>query len=187
LYLLKSSGLNQMGMYWSMARVKELNGVNTHFHYSMDLDLFKRYLLSYGSQKIRFKNTVTGYFRLSDSSKTGADFSENFHLFERENHAAMVQYAKAAGAEYEEAIKHLYPGYKQDLASCEAHSPVPQKNAQFLVQSILYENMKRLFYAEDFKELIALAKKTPSNHFDSSRRKDLKSFTRWSRLKRWMK
>jgi glycosyltransferase involved in cell wall biosynthesis len=45
--LVNSTGLNQMGMYWSLSCIKELQGVNPDFHYSMDLDLFKRYLLTY--------------------------------------------------------------------------------------------------------------------------------------------
>ena len=184
--LLNSTGLNQMGMYWSLDIVKQLNGVNNAFNYSMDLDLFKRYLLTHGADKIRFINSITGYFRLSNNSKTGVDFSENFHFFEEENHAALCQYALIGGLSYIKPIHFLFPKFKVELATLPLPSPISNSILKWWMKKLFYTKAKQFFYANDFKLAFQFIQTLSFEEFEEIEQKDLRSFKRWSRIRRWM-
>jgi glycosyltransferase involved in cell wall biosynthesis len=47
-------------------------GVNEAFHFTMDLELWYRYLLKFGQSKVFLSEKVLAYFRLHESSKTVA-------------------------------------------------------------------------------------------------------------------
>jgi glycosyltransferase involved in cell wall biosynthesis len=183
--LLNSTGLNQQGMFWRMSKIKKLNGVNTHFNYSMDLDLWKRYLINYGTTKLKQDDTVTGYFRLSDDSKTGADFDVNFHLFEKENNAALIQYAGCVGKKEAKAISFLYPKFDFDLAK---ESPISEMSTEVIkkwLYELFYEKAVRFFYAENFNSAYILLKVIDHNYLTKDNVKNFTSFKRWSNLKRF--
>jgi glycosyltransferase involved in cell wall biosynthesis len=184
--LLNSTGLNQMGMYWSLSKIKTLNGVNPAFNYSMDLDLFKRYLFTFGSEAIRFINIISGYFRMSEDSKTGSDFSENFHLFEAENNAALIQYARVADNKYSDSIKHLFPNFKEELAVQPVHSEIPKDHVEKWLQELFYLKIQGCFFANDFKRAHNLLKLIPLEQFEQIKQKDLRSYKRWSYIRKWI-
>jgi glycosyltransferase involved in cell wall biosynthesis len=185
--LLNTTGLNQQGMFWRMDRIKELKGVNTDFTYSMDLDLWKRYVINYGVHNVVIDPFITGYFRLSDDSKTGADFDANFYLFENENNAALVQYASLIGKNYKESIKYLYPKFKKELASKQIYSKLDTLVIKNWMKQLIYIKAQRFFYANDFSSTYKLLKLAPLKDFTGSELKNLKSFKRWSSIKRWIK
>jgi glycosyltransferase involved in cell wall biosynthesis len=184
--LLNSTGLNQMGMYWSMTKIKALNGLNHAFNYSMDLDLFKRYLFTFGSKAISFRNIISGYFRMSEDSKTGSNFSENFHLFEAENNAALIQYVKIIDSRFEASLKLLFPNYKTDLAELPVHSDIPITQVDQWLQDLFYKKIQGYFYANDFKRASSLLQLLPLEHFESLKQKDLRSYKRWSSIRKWI-
>lgn len=89
---LQAKGLNQPGMYFKLSHIKALNGVNERFHYSMDLDLWKRYLLTFGRAHIYQIDHTTVNFRFQDNSKSvGEGWGEN-SAFENENKRAFLAY-----------------------------------------------------------------------------------------------
>lgn len=47
-------------------------GVNETFHFTMDLELWYRYLLKFGQAKVSFSEKTLAYFRLHEASKTVA-------------------------------------------------------------------------------------------------------------------
>ena len=184
--LLNSTGLNQQGMYWRMERINELKGINADFTYSMDLDLWKRYVINYGINNVIIDPVITGYFRLSDDSKTGADFETNFHLFENENNAALIQYASLIGKEYVDVIKYLYPNYKKELASKQISSKLDTLVIMNWMKQLIYNKAQRFFYANEFMGTYQLLKLAPLKDFSGIELKNLKSFKRWSSIKRWI-
>ena len=184
--LLNSTGLNQQGMFWRMDRINELKGVNTDFTYSMDLDLWKRYVINYGINNVIIDPVITGYFRLSDDSKTGSDFETNFHLFENENNAALIHYASLIGKEYIDVIKHLYPNYKKELASKQISSNLDTLVIRNWMKQLIYNKAQRFFYANEFMRTYQLLKLAPLKDFSGIELKNLKSFKRWSSIKRWI-
>ena len=184
--VLNSRGLNQMGMFWKLDRVKQLKGVNTDFNFAMDLDLWKRYLLMFGLGGIVKKDFVVGYFRLLETSKTGVDMAVNASFFDEENNAALVQYAHELGSGYVESVKLLFPNYKKELANKNVHTELPSQVLKTWLLELFYEKAKRFFYANDFKNAYLLLNSLPLKDFSGEEMKNLKSFKRWSALKRWM-
>ena len=74
---------NQQGMFYKFSIIKDLGGINSLLTYVMDLELYFRYLIKYGSDNIFFSQTTLGHFRLHDSSKTVS--LEN--IFQKERYA----------------------------------------------------------------------------------------------------
>ena len=61
--------INQPSTFFKASVMKEL-GIDEQFHYTMDLDLWYRYLLRAGQSRILLSNSLFTYFRLHESSKT---------------------------------------------------------------------------------------------------------------------
>jgi glycosyltransferase involved in cell wall biosynthesis len=179
-------GLNQQGMYWKMDVIRNLNGVNSNFNYSMDLDLWKRYLLTYGLNNVKKIELISANFRLLASSKTGSDFEVNFHLFEEENNAALQMYAKLINEKYVKVLQFLFPNFKKELLEKSVHSNISESNTADWLKVMSYEKVKRFFYANDFKNTYSLIKLLPLKDYSGEELKNLKSFRRWSFYKRFL-
>lgn len=182
--VLNTRGLNQMGMYWRMDLIKQLNGVNTAFRYAMDLDLWKRYLLTFGNEHIVSDQLITGVFRLHADSKTGVDMSVNASFFDEENNAALWQYASLAGDYYLKGIQYLYPKADELLAKVKPISLLPVDKIKVWLNNLFYKKAKRFFYAEDYKNAYQLLKRIDVAYLPDSEQKNAKSFRRWSSIKR---
>jgi glycosyltransferase involved in cell wall biosynthesis len=183
---LNSQGLNQQGMFWRMDRIKELNGVNSKFNYSMDLDLWKRYIINYGFTKLSSLDVVTGFFRLSNDSKTGADFDANFHLFENENNAALIQYARCLGEKAEKGMQFLYPIFDLELSKVNPVSILSEQTLNEWVNELFYLKAKRFFYAEDFKSADLLLRCINSKYIKTEEKRNFHSYKRWSFIKKFI-
>ena len=183
--LLNARGLNQMGMFWNMKVIKNLNGVNIAFKYAMDLDLWKRFLLTYGNQNVISVDLTVGYFRLHMDSKTGIDMNVNSSFFDFENNAALRQYAALAGSNYYKGIQILYPNTDEVLSLVKPISNLPLKNIKNWMNHLFYEKAKRLFYANNYKNAYELLTKIDVQYLKIEDRKNSLSFLRWSMLKRF--
>ena len=179
-------GLNQQGMFWNMNVIRLLKGVNKDFNYSMDLDLWKRFLLTCGLKEVYQINLVTANFRLLETSKTGADFEINFKYFELENNAALIQYASCLGKKYSDVVKYLYPNYAHVLSSLNVQSDLPENNLKKWLIELFYKHAQTLFFAENFLKTYHLICLLPLNEFSAEQLKNLKSYKRWSLLKKWL-
>jgi glycosyltransferase involved in cell wall biosynthesis/predicted SAM-dependent methyltransferase len=183
--ILNIRGLNQMGMYWAMDRVKALGGVNDAFTYSMDLDLWKRYVLTYGTGQIAHIDTPTGYFRLHEASKTGVDFDTSKPLFDRENNAAFWNYAAAAGPKYLKGMQLLYPDVQPKVVNANLPNAFDKEVLQRWLTALYFEKGKRAFYRNDFKFCYSILGCLDDTWLTANDSKDCRSFKRWSSLKRW--
>ncbi|GAB3317700.1 glycosyltransferase family 2 protein [Hymenobacter humi] len=63
--------INQPSTFFKASVIKQL-GIDEQFHFTMDLDLWYRYLLRAGQSRIVLSDTLLTYFRLHESSKTVA-------------------------------------------------------------------------------------------------------------------
>jgi glycosyltransferase involved in cell wall biosynthesis len=68
--------MNQPSTFFKASVMKRL-GIDEQFRYTMDVDLWYRYLLEAGHQRVQFSDTLLTYFRLHESSKSVA---ENSHF-----------------------------------------------------------------------------------------------------------
>ena len=184
--MLNSRGLNQMGMFWRMDKIKWLGGVNSNFQFAMDLDLWKRYLLTFGIEGIKRDDMLVGFFRLLETSKTGIDMAVNASFFDAENNAALIQYAKESGEHYLKTIQQLFPNIKKELAEKKVHSDISKENVKSWLLELFYEKAKRYFYGNDFKSAYRLIQLMPIKDYSGEKLKNLKSFERWSAIKRWL-
>jgi glycosyltransferase involved in cell wall biosynthesis len=183
--LLNSTGLNQQGMYWKMDKIKQLNGVNTAFNYSMDLDLWKRFLLTYGKEHTQYDERITSFFRLHGESKTGNDFDVNFSFFERENNAALRQYATLAGPDYLKGIVDLYPIVDEELALVKPVSELPVNTIKSWLTDLFYKKARTYFFAENFKSAYYLLSIIDKQYLPIDEIRNFNSYKRWSLLKSW--
>ncbi|MBC6611649.1 glycosyltransferase [Hymenobacter sp. BT507] len=63
--------INQPSTFFKTSIFRELD-INEQFHYTMDLDLWYRYLLKYGQSRVLLFDKLLTYFRLHEASKTVA-------------------------------------------------------------------------------------------------------------------
>lgn len=68
--------INQPSTFFKTSVMKKL-GIDEQFRYTMDVDLWFRYLLEAGHSRIQFSDSLLTYFRLHEASKTVA---ENSHF-----------------------------------------------------------------------------------------------------------
>ncbi|MBO0357371.1 glycosyltransferase [Hymenobacter sp. BT186] len=64
--------INQPSTFFKASILKQL-GVDEQFRYTMDLDLWFRYLLQAGQEKVLLSDSLLTYFRLHEASKTVAE------------------------------------------------------------------------------------------------------------------
>jgi glycosyltransferase involved in cell wall biosynthesis len=68
--------INQPSTFFSAAVIKQLD-IDEQFRYTMDVDLWYRYLLGFGRQRVLLSEALLTYFRLHETSKSVA---ENTHF-----------------------------------------------------------------------------------------------------------
>ena len=64
--------INQPSTFFKASILKELS-INEQFRYTMDMDLWYRYLLLYGQTRVRLSKGLFTYFRLHEASKSVAE------------------------------------------------------------------------------------------------------------------
>ena len=64
--------INQPSMFYKASIFKDLGGVNADLFCVMDLDLFYRYLIKYGQEKILLSDNLYSKFRIHELSKTSS-------------------------------------------------------------------------------------------------------------------
>ena len=91
--LLVAPVINQQSTFYRMEAVRAVGGIDTALHYCMDLDLWWRVLLAYGSERVRTIGHDLAVFRLQPGSKT----AEGAQGFVRETAALLRAMALAVG------------------------------------------------------------------------------------------
>ena len=185
--LLNTRGLNQMGMYWKMDLIKKLNGVDSNFRFSMDLDLWKRYLLTFGTSKISSTQEITAVFRFHEESKTGVDLQDNLSVFEMENNAALWIYAAILGQNELKKIQFLYHTAKQPLANGKTKSELPILALKTWLNLLFFTKARQFFYEENYKTSYFLLKYIDKGFLPKEEITNFKHYKRTSILKKWLK
>ena len=70
--ILLACHINQPSTFFKASIFKQL-GIDEQFHYTMDVDLWYRYLLKAGHSRVHLSDKLLTYFRLHGASKTVAD------------------------------------------------------------------------------------------------------------------
>ncbi len=86
------TGLNQPATFFSRSVIKKIGIINEQFHYSFDLDLWKRFLLNFEFPKVKKLDYYLAEFRIHETSKTNIEKNKSDSKFIRENTLAMNSY-----------------------------------------------------------------------------------------------
>lgn len=74
--------INQQGAFYNLGAIRALGNINNSLNYVMDLELWLRFLCSFGQERIVLIDDLLAHFRLHPNSKT-VEFDERFRLESR--------------------------------------------------------------------------------------------------------
>lgn len=128
------TGFNQPGFFYETEIVKELKGVDEYFHYGMDLDLWNRFLFTYGQDDVQTVDAHIAAFRLHEESKTEIETQKEFSLFDQDISEMYYSYTQGALRKY--CYKVLNPGmqYKKKAPK----TPLPSKRVNTYYNQYFY-------------------------------------------------
>lgn len=148
-------GIRQLPTFYKLSIVRQLEAVDEKCHYVMDSELFIRYLLNFGQDKILFINEAIGKFRLHENSKTVSQedkFAVEFRmvieeLIENYQPSVFSHISEAKLMAYFHLFKALKTSRKNNLGKYVSHIwrasktyPKPFSNSfvEFLIKNILF-------------------------------------------------
>ena len=70
-------GMSQPSLFFRLEKIKSLMGVDNQFHYCMDLDLWYRYLLTFGLKHIASTEKTLAYYRIHNATKSSNEKEAN--------------------------------------------------------------------------------------------------------------
>ncbi|MDQ3193230.1 MAG: glycosyltransferase [Bacteroidota bacterium] len=145
-----ASHIDQPSTFFKLSAVKKIGGVNEELFFSMDVDLWMRYLLQYGIDQIIKTNEIYINFRFHENSKT----STYIERAKKEYKMLFFELQRKLNHPYPEAIYADTLPLKNNLFNgIEIKNTI---NADYLFEKI---NSKYLKYTEDnsliYRELSA--------------------------------
>jgi glycosyltransferase involved in cell wall biosynthesis len=178
--------INQPATFLPLDRVKALGGVSNALHYSMDWDLWFRYLLTYKTDNIVADDFIGMAFRLHDASKTvqetSADLQSKF-----EDNMWQVYRSVAEAAKDTALCKQLdtlgfvrNKDYKLTIPSDVKTSELRQ-----VVHNHLYTKVNKAYYKSAFRRANQLAKMIDSSQLTPQFKKDLRYLRLRIFFKKW--
>jgi glycosyltransferase involved in cell wall biosynthesis len=177
------TGLNQQGLYFQTACIRRLKGVDETFDYSMDLDLWVRFLLTFGQDKFVTSDYITSDFRLHDTSKSEVEGWGPGSASDRETKAMRMRIAGLLkNPRTLDTLRYLYPDFRPDIVHLPPHSPIDVKVVGRWINRHLFLLARRAFYAEDFEAAKKITQGIDTAFLPPAQAKDTKAFHKYSRL-----
>ena len=184
---LGQAGINQLGMFFRLDRIKQLGGVNTHLHYSMDWEMWLRYLLQFGQDNIIRNEAVTANFRLHDDSKTVQSSVEVHSNFDTDMWNVYRQLAqrsqdKSILASFDKMTYSKHADYQLNIGSN------PQLTPAVIQQTIhiyFFTLVLKYFYLQHFKQANFFSSLISQSMLPAVMQKDLAYLRRRIFFKKW--
>lgn len=174
-------GLNQPGHFYKTAVLKKLNGVDECYQFSMDLDLWIRYLLTFGQDKTATSDTITTYFRFHPDSKSeiqGWDLGSGFDLEAKASRIRLV--TQLTDLKTARAFHELYPDANPKCLGTPAVSSVCPEKLAIWANSILYSEIQKAFYLENFSRIKNLSNGLVWEALPLESQKNAKAYSRYA-------
>ena len=152
--------ISQPATFFSLKDLKPLGGVNITLHYSMDYELWLRFMFAYSESSILVDKTKIASFRLHDQAKT-AEGNANFV-----NDMASVLYSlsgKAGLKKYHQMLDETFTVRKQYEFVCPSER-IDEKLVERMVVYFLLKWKKNVYSKNDFTSVKNILKKI---RFDS--------------------
>jgi hypothetical protein len=84
------------------------------------------------------------------------------------------------------AIKLLSPNQKTEQAELTINSNFRKSIVESWLHELFYNKIQGYFFANDFKRANKLLNLLPLKHFEPIKQKDLRSYKRWSNIRKWI-
>lgn len=177
------TGLNQQGLYFRTECIRRLNGVDETFDYSMDLDLWVRFLLTFGQDKFVTSEYITADFRFHDASKSEVEGWGPGSASDRETKAMRMRTSGILKNEKTlKSLRYLYPDFRPDIAHLPPHSPLDTELVGRWINRHLFLLARKAFYAEDFLSTLRITEGIDTRYLPPDQAKDAWAFQKYARL-----
>jgi glycosyltransferase involved in cell wall biosynthesis len=144
------SSLNvQPSTFFRLDKVKSLGGINNQLHYTMDQDLWYRYLLTFGGDKVKKTTEILVNFRIHNDSKTVSQTIK----FERDLTSIYIAMARLYNLKsYENLFLNYFkiPNVKNYSLAIENHI-ASKKEIIRAINYYLLKKGERNMFAKNFK------------------------------------
>lgn len=143
-------GLNQQGLFYRMDCIRALKGVDPIYHYSMDLDLWVRFLLTFGQSQVRASEFITANFRFHANSKSEQEGWGPGSASDLETKTMRIRIAQACAPDLVPAMKRAYPDFLPQILSQAPHSSISSSAASAWLSHLLFKQAQKAFFDSDF-------------------------------------
>jgi len=165
-------GLNQQGLFYRMDCIRSLNGVDPLYHYSMDLDLWIRFLLSFGQKGVRSSDAVTANFRFHENSKSEVEGWGPGSASDLETKAMRIRFANAFAPEFLPAMKKAYPDFAPALLEKAPHSKLDSAVVRTWLSHLLFGQAQRAFFENEIQTVQERLQGWNPRHLPKSMQRD---------------
>jgi glycosyltransferase involved in cell wall biosynthesis len=177
-------GLNQPGHFYKLEVVAALQGLDERYSYSMDLDLWIRYLLTFGQSRVFASETISSFFRFHEASKSEVEGWGEGSAFARERSEIYLRLSRQY--KYKQvwkAFDQLFFDKNYPVSDFTMRTNIPEKNWRAWVNEMLFPRAQSAFYEEDFALSCGLSKALFMGDLPTEKKKDARAFYRHSRIK----
>lgn len=177
-------GLNQPGHFYKLEVVEALQGLDERYSYSMDLDLWIRYLLTYGQSRVFSADTISSFFRFHETSKSELEGWGEGSAFARERSEIYLRLSRQYKyTQVWKAFDQLFFDNNFPVSDFTIRTHIPEKNWREWVNAMLFPRAQSAFYEEDFSLSYSLSKALFLGDLPKERQNDARAFYRYSQIK----
>lgn len=162
--------MDQPSTFFRLSIIKELGGLDERLKYVMDQDLWKKFLLRYGLDKIHVTEKKLTHFRLHGESKTSRNaFSEEYHgiFYSIAIKMGLLKQAELIAREFE---LNKQSGYEFTYEFTGEDSKLAEKTINYLI----YFLGRKYFSKGDYKKSSEYISNTDSGLLSIKHRQELR-------------
>ncbi len=164
--VISSTKFVQQSTFFPLKFIKEVNGVNPELHYSMDFELWLKYLFIYGLSGVKNNDKVIANFRIHGASKTYLSDNNFFNEWVKIFTSIKSIYNKSI----EEQYSQLLGNYKFKIRSVSLDPEIVKE----AVARFFYDALVFLYGERNLKMFDTVMHLLDINYLDKRRRSEIK-------------
>jgi glycosyltransferase involved in cell wall biosynthesis len=177
-------GLNQPGHFYKTEVLASLNGLDERYNYSMDLDLWIRYLLTFGQERVFTSEIVSSFFRFHETSKSEREGWGEGSAFARERSEIYVRLSRQyPNKRVWTAFDRLFQNNARAVTDFRLNSNIPEDHWRRWVNGLLFPKAQMAYFEEDFALSHCLSAALFFKDLHKERKKDARAYLRNSKIK----
>jgi glycosyltransferase involved in cell wall biosynthesis len=167
------AAVSQPAMFYDMKTFRALGGVNSALHYCMDKELFLKFLLIFGQDKIFSSEKVIAYFRIHEEAKS---WDMTPFLTDTANIYADLARKSGLNDAAKTIEKYLASAQKKGYALDLSDKNLDQKFVEEILQNFLFSMGEHFYYSGNFPRAFRLFSSLDTQKLDSHDEKLTKSY-----------